>query len=63
MFFKRSAIIAIGIAPPTKFLASSAQIPVWSGIGCPPEWAEGSNYQPKEVAAVDGVVYQCSSQE
>ena len=33
----------------------------WSGVGCPSEWVEGTEYQPGAVAALDGVVYKCST--
>jgi hypothetical protein len=35
----------------------------WSGVGCPSEWAEGTNYQPGAVAAFNGVVYKCSTDQ
>jgi hypothetical protein len=33
----------------------------WSGVGCPGEWVEGTEYQPGAVAELDGVVYKCST--
>ena len=62
-----AAVGAVGIANPTKEPTSNPTnkptFEAWSGTGCPKKWNEGSVYAAKELATVDGVVYQCSSQE
>jgi hypothetical protein len=57
-----SSITAVK-ATPTEKPTAKPTFQVWSGVGCPREWVEGSAYEAKDLATVDGVVYQCSSQE
>lgn len=67
LFSSTAAVGAAGISNPTKEPTSNPTnkptFETWSGIGCPQEWNEGSVYTANELVNVDGVVYQCSSQE
>ena len=57
--FQHSLAVATLTPKPT----AKPSFQVWAGIGCPEEWVDGSAYEAKDVVVVDGVVYECSSQE
>jgi hypothetical protein len=50
-----------GTLPTTT--TTSSTYAAWSGVGCPSEWAQGTNYASGAVAALDGIVYQCSKNQ
>ena len=43
--------------------AIAPSLPAWSGVGCPDEWTADTVYKPGQVAALNGVVYMCSTEE
>jgi hypothetical protein len=48
-------------ATPTTTTTSAPTYAPWSGVGCPSEWTEGTEYQPGAVATLNRVVYKCST--
>jgi hypothetical protein len=48
-------------APATPAPTTSPTHPEWAGAGCPDDWVSGGDYEPGELAAVDGVTYRCST--
>ena len=47
----------------TSAPTTSPTHPIWSGAGCPADWVEGHEYEGGDLAAVDGNVYKCSSEQ